>query len=320
MTLAIRVSAPALQMCFGTMSCPPGSGPPGSAAIRATRTPAVKPKRRSRVAVTGLAVRCPPSAVRRPSSLARPAPSCGGRCCGIPPPAEIGARACRCRHRARDRVEFGNPGCRTRAGRDVELGLAGALMPGAGVAHRAIHARRAMPEAAWGAWRGETQAIVLNHAPARGADDSRRLTRSPRTVRAHVRHPPGVPAQGARRLRHHHDGRGEPLWGRARPRGVQRGVRGARGRARPRIRALHRPGARRHRVRAPRAHRRARPLRALRAQGVAEPGACLDRSLAGCLSPTYLARTTFAAASFSDDQVEDVALLATTCRPGCWLH
>jgi len=34
-------------------------------------------------------------------------------------------------------------------------------MPGAGVAHRAIHARRAMPEAARGAWRGETRAIVL---------------------------------------------------------------------------------------------------------------------------------------------------------------
>ena len=65
----------------------------------------------------------------------------------------------------------------------------------------------------------------------------------------------------------------EALCGRALPRGVQRGVRGARGRARQRVRALHRPGACRHRVRAPRAHRRARQLRELPGQAVADPGA-----------------------------------------------
>ncbi len=58
-------------------------------------------------------------------------------------------------------------------------------------------------------------------APARRSDDSRLLTGSPGAVRAHVRHPLGTPAQGARRTRHRHDARGEPLARRALPFSVQ---------------------------------------------------------------------------------------------------
>ena len=76
--------------------------------------------------------------------------------------------------------------------------------------------------------------------------------------------------KGARRTRHRHDARGQPLSRRALPRGVQRGVRGAGDRARHRVRVLHRPWARRHRVRAPPAHRRAGQLRELRAQTFAD--------------------------------------------------
>ena len=90
-------------------------------------------------------------------------------------------------------------------------------------------------------------------APARRGDDSRLLARSTGTVRAHVRHSPGASPQGARRSRHRHNARGEPLSRRALPRGVQRGVRGARGRTRHRVRTFHRPWARRHPMRAPRA-------------------------------------------------------------------